>query len=342
LPSHPKLASRLAHKALVAVTVIAATACSANQTAEHPPTITPASAATSPLVSGRPAGVVRPLNLPVTGSVFDPTTKSLVVLARATDAASTLTVFSADGSSRGVDLPATSYAMTGDGRGTVYLAADGGYLRVDVARGGVERAPVAGRQDTRFTAVALRSDGRVVLGGADGGVYTIGADDAVSAELKMFAHVDALATYGDTTFVLDRSQTSVTTIDADGTNAQHALRAGDGATTMAIDPEGRLLVADTRGEQLLVFGSDPLMLRQRYPVRGAPYGLVGSARLAWVSETATNSVIGYDLATGIPVEKVRHRTVQQPNSLAYDDDTDTLYVLSGSGAGVQVIAGASR
>jgi hypothetical protein len=61
-----------------------------------------------------------------------------------------------------------------------------------------------------------------------------------------------------------------------------------------------------------------------------------------VSETATNSVVGYDLATGIPVEKVRHRTVQQPNSLAYDDESDTLYVVSGSGAGVQVIVGAGR
>jgi hypothetical protein len=61
-----------------------------------------------------------------------------------------------------------------------------------------------------------------------------------------------------------------------------------------------------------------------------------------VSETATNSVVGYDLATGIPVEKVRYRTVQQPNSLAFDDETGTLYVVSGSGAGVQVIAGAGR
>jgi hypothetical protein len=75
-------------------------------------------------------------------------------------------------------------------------------------------------------------------------------------------------------------------------------------------------------------------------VPGAPYGLAGSARLAWVSQTATNTVIGYDLATGIPVEKVRHRTVQQPNDLAYDEASDTLYVVSGSGAGVQVIPNA--
>jgi len=37
------------------------------------------------------------------------------------------------------------------------------------------------------------------------------------------------------------------------------------------------------------------------------------------------------------VEKVRYPTVQQPDSLAYDDVSDTLYVVSGSGAGVQVI-----
>jgi hypothetical protein len=48
-------------------------------------------------------------------------------------------------------------------------------------------------------------------------------------------------------------------------------------------------------------------------------------------------VIGYDLSTGIPVERVRYPTVQQPNSLALDEASDTLYVVSGSGAGVQII-----
>ncbi len=89
-----------------------------------------------------------------------------------------------------------------------------------------------------------------------------------------------------------------------------------------------------------MYGTEPLILRQRYPVHDAPYGVTGSADLTWVSQTATNTVVGYDLATGIPVEKVRYRTVQQPNTLAFDDSTDTLYVVSGSGAGVQVITGA--
>jgi DNA-binding beta-propeller fold protein YncE len=237
-------------------------------------------------------------------------------------------------------LPAAATALTGDDRGTAYVSTRGGYFRVDVTTGAVTRLDVDGARDTEFTAIAHRDDGNVVLGSADGAVYTLSSATAVAARLQIFARVDALVAQGDTVVVLDRGQTSVTTVDASGTRAEHSLRAGDGATTIAADSAGRVLVADTRGDELLVFGADPLMLRQRYPVPGAPYGLTGSAKLAWVSETATNSVVGYDLATGIPVEKVRYRTVQQPNSLAFDDDTGTLYVVSGSGGGVQVITGA--
>jgi DNA-binding beta-propeller fold protein YncE len=322
--------------------VLAAAACSKSPADEPPPTITPASAAESPPVTTPVDGVLLPLTKPALTSVFDGATKSLVVLLGAFGAASTITTISAAGPNRTATLPSVAYAMTADGKGGVYLAKQGGYLRLDVGSGTVEDIDVAARQGTQFTAIALRADGRVVLGSSDGGVYTIGADHTESAELKIFAHVDALVAQGDTVFVLDRSQTSVTTVEPSGTQARHALRAGEGATNMALDPAGRVLVTDTRGEQLLVFGSDPLILRQQYPVRGAPYGVVGSAGLAWVSETATNSVVGYDLATGIPVEKVRYRTVQQPNSLAFDDETGTLYVVSGSGAGVQVIAGAAR
>ena len=250
-------------------------------------------------------------------------------------------------------------ALAEDGRHPIGAAAcgrdrDGGRRRgpavpVDARRllpgrpcaGTATLVGVEGQTDTDFTAIARRADGRLVLGSADGAVFTLSSDTAVGAQLKIFARVDDLVTQGDTTVVLDRGQTSVTALSEDGTEAEHALRAGEGATTMAADEAGRVLVADTRGGQLLVFGTDPLILRQRYPVRDAPYGLAGSSTLAWVSQTASNSVIGYDLATGIPVEKVRYRTVQQPNSLVYDEASGTLYVVSGSGAGVQVIANAA-
>lgn len=270
--------------------------------------------------------------------VFDAATTSLVVLGPGKTDHAVVTVLPKDGVGRAVPLPAAATAMTGDGSGRVYVATRGGYFTVDIAQGRANRVPVDGQDNTDFTAIARRADGKLVLGSADGAVYTLSSDTKVGAQLKIFARVDDLVAQGDTAVVLDRGQTSVTTLDSSGSSAEHALRAGEGATTMATDPAGRVLVADTRGDGLLVFGTDPLMLRQRYPVRDAPYGLVGSSRLAWVSQTATNTVIGYDLATGIPVEKVRYPTVQQPNSLAYDEASGTLYVVSGTGAGVQVIA----
>ena len=90
----------------------------------------------------------------------------------------------------------------------------------------------------------------------------------------------------------------------------------------------------------MVFTADPLIMRQRYPVPGAPYGLAGGKGLVWVSQTAANVVVGYDLGSGIPVEKVRYPTVRQPDSLAFDNATGTLYVVSATGDGVQVIEGA--
>ena len=271
--------------------------------------------------------------------VFDAETASLVVLSPEAGHA-VVTVMSAKGRGRAVPLPAAATAMTGDNGGHVFVSTRGGYFRIDIAQARVNTVPVDGQNGTDFTAIGRRTDGKLVLGSADGAVYTLSSDTAVGAQLKIFARVDALVAHGNTAVVLDRGQTSVTTVDASGAKAEHSLRAGEGATTLAVDPSGRVLVADTRGDALLVFGTDPLMLRQRYPVRGAPYGIAGSSRLAWVSQTATNTVIGYDLATGIPVEKVRYPTVQQPNSLAYDEASGTLYVVSGNGAGVQAIASA--
>lgn len=326
---------------MAALVLLFTAGCSSNPADTPPPTIEPAQAAASPPVSGVPDGEIRPLTGRAQAAVFDTATSTLAVLGPGPGGQSSVTLLSGGAPPRSVPLASAATALTGDGNGRLLLSTRGGYFRVDIGDAKAAKVDVDGQQDVDFTAIALREDGDLVLGSADGAVYTLDGPSTVKASLKIFARVDSLVTQGNTAVVLDRGQTSVTTVDPSGTDAEHALRAGEGATTMTTDPHGRILVADTRGDGLLVFGTDPLILRQRYPVRGAPYGLAGSPGLAWVSETATNTVIGYDLATGIPVEKVRYRTVQQPDSLAYDDKTDTLYVVSGSGAGVQVIANAA-
>jgi DNA-binding beta-propeller fold protein YncE len=336
---HTKSAALSLLSGAFALVVTFSAGCAKNPADSPPPTITPASAAVSPPVTGAVPGVVRPLPGPGTAAVFDPRTAALTVLGPA----DRLTVFGPQ--PRTVTLPSPARALAGDGAGRAYLATRGGYLQVDLATGAATRVEVIGQSDTDFTAIAVRADGRLVLGSADGAVLTLAGDagaNSVSARLKIFAHVDGLVAQGNSVVVLDRGQTSVTEVDEDGTKAEQALRAGEGATTIAADSAGRVLVADTRGGALLVYGTEPLILRQAYPVHDAPYGLAGSSGLAWVSQTATNTVVGYDLSTGIPVEKVRYRTVQQPDILAYDDASGTLYVVSGSGGGVQVIEKAAR
>jgi len=319
-------------------------ACSSNPVTAPPPTIPPAQPAVSPAVSQRPAGTVQPLTGPATGAVFDAATGLLVVLRPGADEQAPAAVNLVRAAGRvpdALELPGPATSLTGDGEGVVYLSGRGGYFTVDLATRRISRVDVDDAP-VDFTAIARRDDGTLLLGSAEGAVHMLAADgERTAARSKIFARVDAIVTQGDTAVVLDRGQTSVTTIGPDG-KPRYALRAGQGTTTLAADPRGPVLAADTRGGQLLVYSVDPLILRQAYPVPQAPYGVAGAGGFAWVSQTATNTVVGYDLATGIPVEKVRYPTVQQPDTLAFDDKSDTLYVVSGTGGGVQVVEHAAR
>ncbi len=341
----PKFVNRagLRRSTATFLVIVAVTAgCSTNPLTAPPPTIEPAGPAASPPQLNRPAGEILPLSGNPQAAVFDRRTGSLAVFTPGPDpqSAATLTLFTSAGTPRELALPGPATALAGDGQGSAYLSTRGGYITVDLAAGTATPTSINDEADTDFTAIARRADGRLVLGSADGTAYTMGTETAVAEKVKMFARVDAVVTEGNNAVILDRGQTSVTSLDSDG-HIQQALRAGEGATTLAADPVGRVVVADTRGGQLLVFGVDPLIERQAYPVPDAPYGLAGSPNLTWVSQTTSNMVVGYDLTTGIPVEKVRYPTVQQPNSLAFDDTSDTLYVVSAAGAGVQVIRNAA-
>ncbi len=222
--------------------------CSSNPLDMTPRTIEPARAAESPPISQNPAGAVRPLAGHAAAAVFDSGTHQLVVLTPGADATAptSLALFGpGQASPVSIALPGPATALTGDDRGAVYLSDRGGYFVVGLSAGRVAQVNVAGAQQTDFTAIARRADGRLVLGSADGAVYTLASQPpggastaAVDNRSKIFARVDYLATQGNTTVVLDRGQTSVTTIGANG-HAEQALRAGEGATTLAPDPLGR-------------------------------------------------------------------------------------------------------
>ncbi|MPY96925.1 MAG: hypothetical protein GEU97_02850 [Actinophytocola sp.] len=142
-----------------------------------------------------------------------------------------------------------------------------------------------------------------------------------------------------TPVVLDRLRSALFEVQTDEGDIGLGLRAGQGATNAVTDQYNRVLVVDTREEYLLAFSLDPLVLRQRYPVPGSPYGIDYDARrdLAWVTLTARNEVVAFDVAGGEPEEAARFVTVRQPNAVTTDPTTGTVVVASANGEGIQVI-----
>jgi len=195
----------------------------------------------------------------------------------------------------------------------------------------VDGQPVAtARQESR-TLIGLRDSEGVRIRNEDGSKQTISGD---------LYSVDNIVVADGTAYVLDRLRTALFRVDIAKGEFQEGLRAGQGATNAVVDSHGRVLVTDTRGGSLLAFGTDPLLMRQRYPVPGGIYGIAYDTErdLAWVTLTKKNEVVGFDMTGGQPEEEYRYSTVRQPNTVAVDERTGRVIVGSAAGEGLQVIS----
>lgn len=182
------------------------------------------------------------------------------------------------------------------------------------------------------TAVTFPREGHV-------GVYAPGGE--LRRTIRTRGQPDGIAAAGDRLGVVDAEATSLTVFRASDGGQEEALRAGNGALHVVADAKGRFVVADTRDGELLVFSTGPLYLRQRYPVPGSPYGMAydPERNVVWVTLTARNEVVGFDLSGGAPKEVARHPTVRQPNSVAVDPQTGAVYVAGQAEGVVQSISG---
>ncbi|GAA3452532.1 YncE family protein [Dactylosporangium matsuzakiense] len=204
--------------------------------------------------------------------------------------------------------------------GSTLVELPGGAVTTLPAEGGAIAAPPGGD----WIAVALPGRGDVIMLSPAGNVlrtiHTGGRPSALAADAERIAVVDA-------------AESSLTTFDAATGARQEALRAGDGAVTVAAVGAGRFAVVDARDGELLVFDAGPLILRQRYPVKGGAWAAAfdPGRGVLWVTLTARNEVVGLHLGGGSPREVGRHATVQLPIALAVDAATGALAV-AGSGA----------
>jgi DNA-binding beta-propeller fold protein YncE len=106
--------------------------------------------------------------------------------------------------------------------------------------------------------------------------------------------------------------------------------AGVGPTHVEAGAGGRVYVADTAGEAVLLFRTRPeLELVRRVALPGAPYGMAidrTRGRL-WVTLTARNEVVWLP-ANGAPRPVDRYPTVRQPNSVAVHEPSGRVFVAS--------------
>jgi hypothetical protein len=327
--------------AVVVCTAAVGTACSTTEPSDElmvSDNPVAATAARSPAAEVSPAGTVSPLSDTPTSMAVDAEHRLLAV---AVDRPAVLLyrLTASDALSDPVEVPlsgpASSLTLAGPG-GPLLASVDGELVRVELPDGRTNAAPVDGEVVSAAelgdrTLVAVRDRKAVAVLGGDK-IYRMISGGLFSA--------DQVLSTGDHAVVFDRLRNAVFELDVPAGTVDEGLRAGEGSTNAVTDRFGRVLVADTRGGALLAFSLDPLLMRQRYPVAGAPYGLAYDAErdLAWVTLTERNEVVGFDVAGEEPVEEHRFPTVEQPNSVAVDPSSGRVVVASATGKGIQVIA----
>ncbi|WP_306361853.1 YncE family protein [Nocardia sp. CC227C] len=319
-----------------AVTLLAG--CSSGGDASDKPTREPAAPASAPAAAD-PTGEVSP-SAPVAALLAEPETGVLAVLTEDGKALRLIDRGVSPGAERTVALPAAAASLALGAPGEILAPAPDRVVRVRAATGTVTELPVDGDART----AAPRPDGGLAVGLADGRVLILDAAGALTRTVRGLVSADTVVTVGEEVAALDRRQTLVTELDLDEDRPGLMLRTGDGAGAMIGDHFGRLLVTDTAGGELLVYTVDPLVLRQRFPVGSSPYALAYDQRseTVWVTLTATNEVVGYDLSTGIPEEVGRYPTVRQPDTVTIDSRSGDMFVGSGTGDGLQRIAADQR
>ncbi|MFN2494692.1 MAG: YncE family protein [Pseudonocardiaceae bacterium] len=310
------------------------TGCGTSGGAEAPPPPLAIGPVASPHGGPAPAGTVLDIGAPATAVMVDPRTGTVAV---AVADPPRLLLRPLDGTAppRQVPLPGPAADLV--------LAAEGGPLLVPVSvPGSLLRVPLNSGAPSR-TDLDGTARGAVAVGGwtvvALGDRLVVLDGAAVRRTISGFAEAVQLVPAGTKVGVLDRGRTAVSLVDPASGEAGPALRAGNGAAQAVADRFGRILVTDVAEGELLIFAGDPLLLRQRAPLPGGPYGLAYDPRrdVAWVSLTARNEVVGLRVTGGEPVAIHRFPTVHQPDAVAVDPVSGRVLIVSASGAGLQVI-----
>jgi DNA-binding beta-propeller fold protein YncE len=210
-------------------------------------------------------------------------------------------------------------------------------IRVDLPRGSAAPPVITGTSPHDAAAAA---NGTVFVSNELGGtVAAVRGNDVVKAFTDSVQPA-GVAAVANTVGTLDARADNLTTYDAASLSIVGSTPAGAGPTHLVADRHGRMIAADTRGDEVRVFAALPAPQQVGSVAQpDGPYGIAYDAardRL-WVASSGSNEVIGYDMRMSNPVEIQRFSTVQNPYSLGVDSKTGRLYVAGVSGGVLQIL-----
>lgn len=129
--------------------------------------------------------------------------------------------------------------------------------------------------------------------------------------------------------------------DSESLESLGRIDAGEGPTHVVAGPDNRFYVSDTRGGAVLVYEARPeLEQAARLPLDGgSPYGISidPERNQLWVTMTAENTVVQYDIEDSEPEEMNRYPTVRQPNTVAVDPASGRVFIAGKAESQLQIL-----
>lgn len=325
--------------AVAAIMVVTAlVSCSASEKQPTDDGKSAAEPADAPPLTQEPAGTVFDLPVKPQGIVYDASTRSLAVAARDPD--------------RLLVVDPTDLTV----RRTVRLGGKVRHLQVDPESDSVlvpsETAntlyvvPLTGDDEIAEIPVpkhphdATGSDGWLVTANEFARSISIIRDGAVVKTISDLRQPGGVVADGaGRVAVVDVGDYTVSSYDLATQRRIDRLPAGNGPTHAAMIAPNRLVVADTRGDHLLLYSVSPLRQIASLDLAGSPYGLASdpTESTVWVSLTGRNEVVGLELDSDRLREIDRLPTVRQPDTVAVAPGGRMLWVTGTTDGVVQRI-----
>jgi DNA-binding beta-propeller fold protein YncE len=208
-------------------------------------------------------------------------------------------------------------------------------VRIDLPGGAAEPQIVTG---TVPHDASEAPNGTVFVANEHGGTTTVIRGDDIVKVFTDSVQPAGMAPVGNLMGMLDVRKNDLTVYDAEKLTIVGSTPAGAGPTHLVADEHGRYVAADTRGNAVRVFSTEPRQVGE-VPQAGGPYGIAydPTRDRLWVASSGTNEVIGYDMATDVPRQVARIATVQNPYTLGVDSRTGRLFIAGVSGGVVQIV-----